>query len=331
MQENLLLLLDGTAIAYRAFHAVTPLNAPDGTPTNALYGFIHLFRALRAHWQPAKIVATFDGGKPADRMALCPAYKGQRKPMDEALKVQLPLIDGYLDAAGIARVRLPHEEADDVLSTLAARAEAEGKDVRIVTSDKDLLQMVTARVWCVPPTKDGKVLDPAGVVAKLGVPPERVVDYLAMVGDTADNLPGLAGVGPKTAAKLLAAHGSLAAVREAAAAGKIAPERIAKAILEGGAVLDINEKMMTTKRDLPGLWESWDEIPVPGEPDGEGEKAFCARYGMAHLIQEMARDAARAKEEEEILAEAAEEAAAKQPGKAPKRTAKDDSRQLTLF
>jgi DNA polymerase-1 len=331
MHENLLLLLDGTAIAYRAFHAVAPLNAPDGTPTNALYGFIHLFRALRAHWQPAKIVATFDGGKPADRMALCPAYKGQRKPMDEALKVQLPLIDGYLDAAGIPRVRLPHEEADDVLSTLAARAEADGKDVRIATSDKDLLQMVTPRVWCVPPTKDGKPLDPAGVVAKLGVPPEKVVSYLAMVGDTADNLPGVPGVGPKTAAKLLAVHGTLAAIREAAAAGKIEPERIGKAIREGGEVLETNEKMMTTKRDLPGLWENWEAIPLPGEPDGEGEKAFCARYGMGHLLHEMARDAARAKEEEEILAEAAAEESARAPRPQKRADKRDDSRQLTLF
>lgn len=331
MNENLLLLLDGTAIAYRAFHAVAPLNAPDGTPTNALYGFIHAFRAQRAHWRPAKVVATFDGGKPAERMALCPAYKGQRKPMDEALRAQLPLIDGYLDAAGVPRVRLPHEEADDVLSTLAARAAAAGKDVRIATSDKDLLQMVTPRVWCVPPTREGAVLDPAGVVAKFGIAPEQVVAYLAMVGDTADNLPGLPGVGPKTASKLLREHGSLAAVREAAAAGKIAPERIARAIREGGEVLETNEKMMTTKRDLPGLWETWEAIPLPGAPDGAEERDFCARYGMGHLVREMARDAARADEEAAILAEAAEEDAARAQ-KASKRPSKrDDSRQLTLF
>jgi len=326
-----LLLLDGTAIAYRAFHAVAPLNAPDGTPTNALYGFIHLFRALRAHWSPGKIVAAFDGGKPAERMALCPTYKGQRKPMDEDLRTQLPLIDEYLDSAGIPRVRLPHEEADDVLSTLAARAAAEGRDVRIVTSDKDLLQMVDERVWCVSPTKDGKVLDRAGVRAKLGVSPEQVVAYLAMVGDAADNLPGIPGVGAKTAAKLLAAHGSLAAIRAAAAAGSLEPARIAKAIAEGGAILDLNEKMMTTKRDLPGLWESWEAIPSPAEGDGAEEKAFCARYGMAHLIREMARDAARAREEEEILAEAAEEAEGKPAPKPVRRAPKDDARQLTLF
>ncbi|MBQ7252884.1 MAG: hypothetical protein IJS32_09850 [Kiritimatiellae bacterium] len=331
MANELLLLLDGNAFAHRAFHAVAPLNAPDGTPTNALHGFIHLFRALREQWLPTKIVAAFDGGKPADRMALCPAYKGQRKPMDEALKVQMPLIDGYLDAAGIPRVRLPHEEADDILSTLAARAEAAGRDVRIATSDKDLLQMVTPRVWCVSPTKGGKPLDPAGVVAKLGVVPEKVVDYLALVGDTADNLPGIPGVGPKTAAKLLAVHGSLAAVREAAAAGKIEPERIGKAIREGGELLEINRKMMTTKRDLAGLWESWDAIPPPGEADGAEERAFCARYGMASLLREMARDAARAKEEEEILAEAAAEEPARAPKPSKRAEKRDDSRQLTLF
>lgn len=204
-----LLLIDAMALAYRAFHAIPPLNAKDGTPTNALMGFIKAQRHLQERFKPTHLAVVFDGGLPETRMALLPTYKAQRAEMPEALSQQLPLLDAYLDAAAIARIRVKGQEADDVMATLARRAEASGMTVVMASNDKDLFQLVNERVIMVAPVKDAPVMDAAAILEKTGVGPEHIPAWLALTGDAVDNIPGVPGVGPKTAARLLAQFGSL--------------------------------------------------------------------------------------------------------------------------
>ena len=336
----LALILDGTAIAYRSYHALEALTAPDGTPTNALYGFIRLFRHLAAAWKPDRIAVAFDGGSPPSRLALCPAYKAQRPPMPPELRAQFPLIEEYLDASRIPRFRLPQQEADDVMATLAHRALASGAVVRIATSDKDLLQLVGPDLWVVPPTRTGPVLDTPGVLAKTGVRPDQIVDWLALVGDTADNLPGISGIGPKTAAKLLAEHGTLAACYQNLDA--VTPPRIREKLAASRATAETNVRMMTLDRDVPGL-PAWTEIPPPGPADATRLETFLAAYALDSLAPDAPPPASapsdpdRIAEEEAALADLHPSAPATPPPPAPKpltrrqRDAQADRTQLHLF
>ena len=273
------LILDGTAVAYRAFYAVRGLSTRAGQPTNALFGFIRMLRQLESRWRPDRLVVTFDGGSPAHRLEKCPAYKAQRAPMPDDLRSQLGLINEFLEVAGIPMILLKGQEADDVMATLAARAVAEGALVRLATSDKDLMQLVDARVRLVPPTKTDEELDSAGVVAKTGVRPDQIVDWLALIGDTADNLPGVNGIGPKTATKLLAQFGTLAACF--AQADQIEPEGLREKLVAGRAIAESNVELMTLDRDVPGV-PAWAQIPAPS-PAPARLQAFFEKYELHRL------------------------------------------------
>ena len=278
------LIVDGTAVAYRAFYAVQGLSTRDNQPTNALFGFVRMVRQLAARWAPDRLVVAFDGGSPAHRLEKCPAYKAQRAPMPDDLRSQLPLINEYLDVAGVPRILLPHQEADDVMATLADRAARAGAVVRLATSDKDLLQLVGDRVRLVPPTKTDEELDAAGVEAKTGVRPDQIVDWLALVGDTADNIPGVDGIGPKTAAKLLARFGSLADCF--ARAAEIESASLREKLLAGRAVAELNVRLMALDKAVPGV-PDWDELPAPA-PDAARLKAFFEKYELHRFVAETA-------------------------------------------
>lgn len=271
-------------MAYRAFYAVRGLATRAGQPTNALFGFIRMLRQLESHWQPARLVATFDGGAPAHRLEKCPAYKAQRAPMPDELRSQLGLIDEFLAAAGIPRFRLPGQEADDVIATLAVRAAAEGAIVRVATSDKDLMQLVDDRVRLVPPTKANEELDPAGVEAKTGVRPAQIVDWLALIGDTADNIPGVNGIGPKTATKLIAQFGSLAACF--AHAEQIESDSLRAKLQAGRDVAELNVALMKLDCAVAGV-PAWPDIPAPA-PDAAKLKAFFEKYELHRFAGEAA-------------------------------------------
>ena len=273
------LILDGTAVAYRAFYAVRELATRAGQPTNALFGFIRMVRQLESRWRPDRLVVTFDGGSPAHRLEKCPDYKAQRAPMPDDLRSQLGPINEFLAAAGIPMILLKGQEADDVMATLAARAAAEGALVRLATSDKDLMQLVSAQVRIVPPTKADEELDPAGVVAKTGVRPDQIVDWLALIGDSADNIPGVNGIGPKTATKLLAQFGSLAACFEQAA--KIESAGLREKLLAGRAIAETNVELMTLDRNVPGV-PGWAQIPAP-MPAPAKLQAFFEKYELHRL------------------------------------------------
>lgn len=276
------LIVDGTAVAYRAFYAVRGLATRAGQPTNALFGFIRMLRQLEAHWRPGRLVVAFDGGSPAHRLEKCPAYKAQRAPMPDELRTQLGMINEFLEVAGIPMILLKGQEADDVIATLADRAARDGALVRIATSDKDLMQLVDDRVRIVPPTQTDTELDAAGVEAKTGVKPGQIVDWLALIGDTADNIPGVNGIGPKTATRLLAQFGSLADCF--AQAGQIESDSVRGKLLAGRAIAELNVDLMRLDRDVPGV-PGWEAIPAPA-PDPVKLSAFFEKYELHRLAAE---------------------------------------------
>ena len=216
MTRDRVVLVDGTALIYRAFFAIpNSFRTTSGVPTNATYGFARMFERLLGGRTPARAAVVFDAPGETFRDTLYPAYKAQRPPLPDLLRPQLPWIDRVVDAHGFRRLSLPGYEADDVIGTLTRRALEAGFEVHILSGDKDFAQLVGEHVRMVDPIKEVSY-DPELVRKKWGVSPERFVDYLALVGDKADNIPGVPGVGPKTAKTLLESHGDLAGVLAAA-------------------------------------------------------------------------------------------------------------------
>jgi DNA polymerase-1 len=208
-----LLIVDGHAYAYRAFHAIRDLRGPAGRPTNAIFGFVKMLEKMRAALEPGHLTVVWDGGLSAERVAAHPEYKAQRPEMPAELRPQLDELVEYLAAAGLASYRGDQVEADDYIACLARQAAAAGWQVVIASSDKDFMQLVSPQIglWN-PNDKAAAVWTRDQVVAKTGVAPEQVADWLALMGDAVDNIPGVPGVGPKTAAELLKQFGSVAAV-----------------------------------------------------------------------------------------------------------------------
>ncbi len=215
-----LLLIDASSFLYRAFHALPDLRTRTGLPTGALTGMVNMLRRVQTEWPAKHIACVFDPKGPTFRDAIYPEYKANRSSMPEDLAAQIPAIFKAVRALGWPLVVIDGVEADDVIGTLAHQATAQGLPTVIVTGDKDLTQLVNDSVVLIDTmSRDGgpaKVSDRAAVIEKFGVPPERIVDYLTLVGDTVDNVPGVEKVGPKTAAKWLQEYGSLDAVIAAA-------------------------------------------------------------------------------------------------------------------
>ncbi len=203
-----LYLVDGSAYIYRAFFALPALSNSKGMPTNAVYGFTTmLVKILRDH-HPYGLAIVFDEKGPTHRHEAFKEYKAQRPPMPEGMSVQIPYIHQVVEAFGIPAVRLPGYEADDLIGTLARKAEAEGYDVAIVTSDKDMFQLLTPAVRIYDPVKE-KWFTEADCRDKFGVEPARVIDIMGLMGDASDNIPGVKGIGEKTAAKLIGEFGTI--------------------------------------------------------------------------------------------------------------------------
>ncbi len=218
VDKKQLYLIDGHALIYRAYYALikNPLTNSKGTPTGAVYGFAnYLLRLLETYNCPYLAIA-LDSDKPTFRHELFTDYKANRDEMPDDLKVQIPLIDRLIEALNIPSVRQEGLEADDLIAGLAQRAAAQGFEVFIISKDKDLMQLVGPRVKMLTPESGGalELMGVDEVRAKMGIPPEKIVDYLALVGDASDNIPGVPGVGPKTALKILEAAGSVEALLE---------------------------------------------------------------------------------------------------------------------
>ncbi len=199
-----LLIVDGHAYAYRAFHAIRDLHSPTGQPTNAIYGFVKMLSKMRAAIRPTHSMVVWDGGLSAERVAALPEYKAQRPDMPDDLKPQLDEMVNYLKAAGIVSFCREGVEADDYIACLARRGADAGMAVVIASSDKDFMQLVSKRIGLLNPAdKTELIWTDEQVRAKTGVEPSQIVDWLSLIGDSVDNIPGVPGVGPKTAADLL--------------------------------------------------------------------------------------------------------------------------------
>ena len=262
------LLVDGYNLAYRCFFAIPELTRADGFPTNALHGWVKSIWKLADQEKPEGTLVFFDLGGAQDRLAIHPEYKAQREEMPEALAKQLPYVRSLTRALGCVGIELEGVESDDLLAAEAVALARAGHEVLIVSSDKDFAQIVDERIKILlpPPTANPKlgwqVRDAAGVRENFGVPPAQIADYLALVGDTSDNIPGINGVGPKTAAKWLAEWGSLEGV--IAHAAELQPERFRAAVASEADKLRRNLKLTTLNVALPSLVLS-KPTPAPEE------------------------------------------------------------------
>lgn len=211
-------VIDGNSLMHRAYHAVPPtMNAPDGTPTNAVFGFLSMFLKLVDMVSPDAVVCAFDAGKPAFRIAALEQYKAHRPPMDDELRVQFPVMEELLETMGVPVVKVKGWEGDDILGTIAARDEDLGYETLLITGDKDACQLASELTRIVTTKKgitDVVVYGPDEVLERYGVTPDQFPDFLGLMGDSSDNIPGVPGIGAKTAAKLLQRFGSMQGIYE---------------------------------------------------------------------------------------------------------------------
>lgn len=208
---NRLVLIDGNAILHRAFHALPPLTAPDGSVVNAVYGFVSILIKIFNDLKPTHMAVAFDRPEPTFRKSLYKDYQGKRPEMDTDLVTQIPKVQGLVRAFGIPIYDKAGFEADDVIGTLCRKISGE---IIIVTGDKDILQLVDDKkgVKVFMPTKglsEGKLYGEAEVIERLGVSPKQIPEFKALMGDSSDNYPGVPGIGPKTAVKLITRYGSI--------------------------------------------------------------------------------------------------------------------------
>jgi DNA polymerase-1 len=277
-----MLLVDGSSYLYRAFHAMPDLRGPAGVATGAIHGVVNMMGWLREHINAEHAVCVFDAKGPTFRDEWYPEYKAHRPPMPDDLRSQIEPIHEVVKLLGWPVLEVPGIEADDAIGTLARVAAASGHKVVISTGDKDLAQLVNPHVSLINTmAKPPEVLDIPGVVAKFGVSPELIIDYLTLIGDTVDNVPGVDKVGPKTAVKWLTEHGSLDAIVAAASSIKGAVgENLRKAL----DWLPQGRRLITVKLDcdLAGHVPQWPELDALAlkAPDLPGLLDFYTRFGF---------------------------------------------------
>jgi DNA polymerase-1 len=249
------LLVDGFNLIYRCYFAMPELTRADGFPTGALHGWVKSLWKLADQEKPEATLVFFDLDGAQDRLAIHPDYKAHREEMPEALQQQIEPVKHLTRAMGLVGIEQSGVESDDLLAAQAVALAKAGHEVIIVSSDKDFAQIVGPNITMMlpPPTANPKLgwrlLDAAGVTEKFGVPPAQIAEYLALVGDTSDNIPGINGVGPKTAAKWLAEWGSLEAI--IAHAAELKPERFREAVAAEAEKLRRNLKLTTLNLSLP--------------------------------------------------------------------------------
>ena len=280
-----LLLVDGSSYLYRAFHALPDLRTPGGQPTGAIRGVLSMLRVLEADYKPEYRAVVFDAKGKTFRDDWYPEYKAHRPPMPEDLAAQIEPLHECIRAAGWPILVEPGVEADDVIGTLARQAAQAGMDCVISTGDKDLAQLVNEHVTLVN-TMNSEKLDIAGVKAKFGVPPERIVDYLALIGDSVDNVPGVPKVGPKTAVKWLEAWGSLdAIVTHADEIGGAVGENLRQHL----DFLPLGVKLVTIACELPLPLQATELRPQA--PDTAKLEELYARLEFKGWLRELKGDA----------------------------------------
>ena len=276
-----LYLIDGHNVLYRTFFGVPRLTAPDGTPTNVVLGVARILLKILREERPDAVVAVFDSREPTPRHAIYPDYKANRLKTPEDLAAQIPVVDEMIDALGVRRLSVAGAEADDIIGTLSRRAEERGMDVVIVSSDKDMYQLVSPRVKVRDGLKEHTVGE-AQVEEVFGVPPGKVADLLALAGDPSDNVPGVPGIGEKTASELIRDFGSLDAVLAH-------PERLKGArrekIEKGADAARLALRLVTIDRDIP-IREDWSGF-TPRGIDASRVAPLFRRLGFRKLLEEL--------------------------------------------
>ncbi len=273
-----ILLIDGSNYLFRAYHALPPLTTSKGEPTGALKGFRAMLQNVYKKANPDYVACVFDAHGKTFRHAIYPEYKANRPPMPEDLRVQIEPIHELVRLLGWPLLEVEGVEADDVLATLAKKAAAEGIEAYIATGDKDLAQIVNENVRLVN-TMTHEILDREGVHAKYGVYPERIIDYLTLMGDKVDNVPGVPKCGPKTAVKWLEEFGSLEGVIAGAAS---VPGKIGENLRGALSSLELSRKLVTINSDVD-LGIDPKELLLK-EPDKEKLQAFYARWEMRQAM-----------------------------------------------
>ena len=308
MTAKRLFLIDGYSTIFRAFYAIRGLSTSAGEPTNAIYGFINMLRKLLRDEEPPLLGIALDVGRATVRTEAYAEYKANRAPMPEDLKAQMPAIRRAIEAFRIPILELERYEADDVLGTLGKKAEQAGYDVTMISADKDLFQLVSDRVSLLHTGRE-KTYDPALVEQDFGVPPEQVVDVLALVGDKVDNVPGVPGIGAKGAQTLVREYGSVEALLEAA------PELKRKAYREG---LEEHADQAVLSKELVTIHTDLD-VPFDPEalrmetPDYEALADLCREFEFWSLLKELESESGGPEIEPAVVlegVEAFEEAAA---------------------
>ncbi len=274
-----LVLIDGYSYMYRAFHALPPLTTSKGQPTGAIFGFLNMLRQIQRTRQPDLIAVVMDAPGPTFRDALYAEYKATRVAMPDELQSQIEPLLEMVRALGLPMLREPGVEADDVIGTLALQAAAAGFDTLIATSDKDMAQLVNDRIHLFDGISN-RELDAAGVLAKFGVPPERIIDYLTLVGDTSDNIPGVPSVGPKTAAKWLTEYGSLDAI--VARADEI-KGKVGEKLRDSLKQIPLSKQLATIHVGVPLKLSPKDLVPA--RPDVEALKKLAELLEIRSLLR----------------------------------------------
>ena len=248
-----LVLLDGYSLMYRAFHALsTPMTAPDGTPTNAVHGFVMMLLRVLDEEAPTAAAVAFDVGKHTFRTDLYDGYKANRKPMPEELRQQDPVIRDLLARMGLRVIECEGFEADDILGTLSRQCEERGVEALLVTGDRDSFQLAgdnTTILYTKRGIAETQRVTPAWVEATYGVSPAQLIDVKGLMGDTSDNIPGVPGVGEKTALRLIAQYGDLEHVLAGADAGE--KGRLRERLLENADLARLSRTLATIRRDVP--------------------------------------------------------------------------------
>ena len=283
--QKTLLLVDGSSYLYRAFHALPDMRNKEGAPTGALYGIINMLRRLRSDYPASYIACIFDARGKTFRDDLYPEYKATRKSMPEDLALQIEPIHAAIRALGWPIIAVEGVEADDVIGTLSVMATAQGLDTVVSTGDKDLAQLVNDHVTLVN-TMSNEILTRDAVKAKFGVPPERIVDYLSLIGDTVDNVPGVAKVGPKTAVKWLDQYDTLEGVMaNAEHIGGVVGGNLREAL----PWLPQAKVLVTVKLDcdLSGHMATILDSLVPGTQDTDLLKELFSRYNFRTWLREL--------------------------------------------
>ena len=286
--ENPLILVDGSSYLYRAYHAFPPLTNSAGEPTGAMYGVLNMLKSLLAQYNPSHVAVVFDAKGKTFRDELFEHYKSHRPPMPDDLRAQIEPLHEMVRAMGLPLLAVSGVEADDVIGTLALEAEKKGLSVLISTGDKDMAQLVTPAITLIN-TMSNTILGPEEVEQKYGVPPALIIDFLAMMGDSSDNIPGVPGVGEKTAQALLQGLGSMQTIYDnldkVADLGFRGAKTMATKLEQNRDVAFLSYQLATIKTDVE-LALPCEELNVT-EPDVEALQTLFSRYEFKRWLSDL--------------------------------------------